>query len=302
MNRTFKLGGLKSSKLGLMILILFLFASQIFAQEHLVIVGGGDRPTAAMSRFVEWAGKDKAHILIIPWATAEPEASFKSLKEDFEPFRPKEIELAPVAPFTNEKKSEFLAQLKNATGVFFTGGDQVKIMDVLKDETLLQALKKRYKDGIVFGGTSAGTAIMSAQMITGEGDFTVIDGKKVETVQGLGLLPDDVIVDQHFIKRQRQNRLFGLILQNPAKFGVGIDEDTALLITDNRYAEVVGASQIMVVNSKNRDGTLTVFLIPSGKILDLQKRLPAKDKVLKKTAQHRLLDNTNGFVSAFDAY
>lgn len=287
MNRAFSFNKSSGSSFGLIVLFLLLFASQIFAQEHLVIVGGGDRPGAAMSRFVEWAGKDKAHILIIPWATAEPEASFKSLKEDFEPFRPKEIELAPIAPFTSEKKEAFLNQLKNATGVFFTGGDQVKIMDVLKDETLLQALKQRYKDGIVFGGTSAGTAIMSEQMITGEGDFTVIDGKKVETVQGLGLLPTDVIVDQHFIKRQRQNRLFGLILQNPLKFGVGIDEGTALLITDNRYAEVVGATQIMVVNSKKRDGILSVFLVPSGKTLDLKKRLPAKDKVFKKTTQSK---------------
>lgn len=302
MNRTFKIRKIGVGYFGFVILILFLFVSQSIAQEHLVIVGGGDRPAEAMSRFVEWAGgKDKAHILIIPWATEEPEASFKYLKEDFAPFRPKEIELAPIAPLTAEKKSAFLNQLKNATGVFFTGGDQVKVMNVLKDETLLQALKNRYKDGTVFGGTSAGTAIMSSQMITGEGDFTVIDGKKVETINGLGLLPDDVIVDQHFIKRQRENRLFGLILQNPSKLGVGIDEGTALLVTNNRYAEVVGASQVMVVKSKNHDGILTVFLIPSGKTLDLQKRLPVKSKVFKKTAQNAFSNNENNFESAFGA-
>ncbi len=85
-------------------------------------------------------------------------------------------------------------------------------MEVLKRRVaFFQILKLRYDAGTVFGGTSAGAAIMSSQMITGEGDFTVIDGKKVQTSLGLGLLPDDVIVDQHFIKRQRQNRLFGLI-------------------------------------------------------------------------------------------
>lgn len=261
---------------------LLLFLSQTsFAQERLIIVGGGARPVAAMSRFVEWAGRERAHILIIPWATAEPQASFESLKKDFASFQTANIELAPIAPLTDATKIKFMDQLKNATGLFFTGGDQVRIMDVLKDETLLQALKQRYAAGIVFGGTSAGTAIMSRQMITGEGDFTVIDGRKVETRAGLGLLPEGVIVDQHFIKRQRQNRLFGLILQNGNALGIGIDEGTALIVTDNRYGEVIGASQVMMVDAQKRDGALTVYLIQPGESLDLRKRAPAKRKAIK---------------------
>ncbi|MDQ3748556.1 MAG: cyanophycinase [Acidobacteriota bacterium] len=259
--------------LSAMMILLFL---QTNAQERLIIVGGGKRPAAAMAKFVEWAGKERAHILIIPWATSEPQASFDYLKKDLTAFNPKEIELAPVAPMTEEKKNKFLNQLKNATGVFFTGGDQVKTMAVLKDESLLQALKQRYSGGTVFGGTSAGAAIMSRQMITGEGDFTVIDGKKVQTSTGLGLLPDDVIVDQHFIKRQRQNRLFGLILQNREKLGIGIDEDTALVLTDNRYGEVVGTSQIMTVAAQKRNGTLIIHLLQPGQRLDLRKRAPGK--------------------------
>ena len=263
----------------IMLILLFL---QTNAQERLIIVGGGKRPEAAMAKFVEWAGKERAHILIIPWATSEPEASFEYLKKDLALFNPKEIELAPIAPITEEKKIKFLNQLKNATGVFFTGGDQVKIMEVLKDESLFQTLKQRYDAGTVFGGTSAGAAIMSSQMITGEGDFTVIDGKKVQTSLGLGLLPNDVIVDQHFIKRQRLNRLFGLILQNREKFGIGIDEDTALVLTDNRYGEVVGARQIMMVNAQKRNGALIVHLLQPGEWLDLRKHKPRKQKSLKQ--------------------
>jgi cyanophycinase len=265
--------------LSAMMILLFL---QTNAQERLIIVGGGKRPEAAMAKFVEWAGKERAHILIIPWATSEPQASFDYLKKDLTAFNPKEIELAPVAPMTEEKKTVFLNQLKNATGVFFTGGDQVKIMEVLKDASLLQALKQRYGIGTVFGGTSAGAAIMSSQMITGEGDFTVIDGKMVETKGGLGLLPADVIVDQHFIKRQRQNRLFGLILRNREKFGIGIDEDTALVLTDNRYGEVVGTRQIMMVKAQKSDGALVVHLLQPGEWLDLRKRKPSKPKSLKQ--------------------
>ena len=154
----------------------------------------------------------------------------------------------------------------------------MKVMDVLKDATLLRALKKSYEDGVVFGGTSAGTAIMSDKMITGEGDFTVIDGKQVEISQGLGLLPDDVIVDQHFIKRQRQNRLFGLILQNRRMYGIGIDEGAALLILDNRYGEVVGTSQVMIVNSSKKNGALNIFLLKPGEWLNLRKHAPGKKR------------------------
>jgi cyanophycinase len=251
----------------------------IRAQERLVIVGGGTRPQSAMAKFVEWAGKDRSRILIIPWATEEPESAFDYLKKDLVEFKPEAIELAPVAPMTPEKKQKFLTQLENATGVFFTGGDQVKIMNVLKDESLLEGLRKRYAAGVVFGGTSAGTAIMSRQMITGEGDFTVIDGKKVQTSTGLGLLPNYVIVDQHFIKRQRQNRLFGLILQE-GKFGIGIDEDTALLVTDNRFAEVTGVNQVMTVDPQ-RDGSLVIRLLHPGEILDLRTRRLGKKRAAK---------------------
>lgn len=260
----------------LLSIIMILLFLQTNAQERLIIVGGGKRPELAMAKFVEWAGKERAHILIIPWATSEPQASFEYLKKDLAAFNPKEIELAPIAPITEEKKSKFLNQLKNATGVFFTGGDQVKIMAVLKDESLLRTLKHSYSNGTVFGGTSAGAAIMSSQMITGEGDFTVIDGKKVQTSLGLGLLPDDVIVDQHFIKRQRENRLFGLILQNREKLGIGIDEDTALVLTDNRYGEVVGKSQIMMVAAQKNNGTLIIHLFQPGQRLDLRKRALSK--------------------------
>jgi cyanophycinase len=260
--------------------LLFLLCASIVGQERLVVVGGGKRPEAAMRKFVEWAGGERANILVIPWATSEPESSFEYLKKDLAALSPKSIVLAPVAPITAEKKQLFLEQLKNSTGVFFTGGDQVKTMEVLKDEALLVALREHYKTGAVYGGTSAGAAIMSTQMITGEGDFTVINGSMVQTSRGLGLLPEDIIIDQHFIKRQRQNRLFGLVLQSGQKFGVGIDEDTALLIVDNRYGEVVGSRQVMTVDPRDQN-KLMIQLVKPGEWLDLKKRSLTRKRSVK---------------------
>ncbi len=100
----------------------------------------------------------------------------------------------------------------------------------------------------------------------------MIDGKKVATSEGLGLLPASVIVDQHFIKRQRENRLFGLVMQDPSALSIGIDEGTALIVTDNRYAEVVGASQVMLVEARGRDASLLIHLFKPGEKIDLLKR------------------------------
>ncbi len=144
-------------------------------------------------------------------------------------------------------------------------------MDVLKDSELLNLLRERYKSGIVFAGTSAGTAVMTTPMMTGEADLTKIIGANVGTREGLGLLPN-VIADQHFIKRQRENRLFSLVLQNPAMLGVGIDEDTALLVKDNRYSEVVGPTQVMFVNGNDTKATFIIHLLKNGEKYDLLKR------------------------------
>jgi cyanophycinase len=107
-------------------------------------------------------------------------------------------------------------------------------------------------------------------MITGEGDFTVIDGDQVVVREGLGLVPG-VIVDQHFVKRQRENRLFGLVLKHPGERGVGIEEDTALLVTNGRQAEVVGKGPVLLVDAKGK-GQLLVTILRPGQSVDLRKR------------------------------
>lgn len=224
-----------------------------------------------MRQFVDWAGGRSARLLVISWATESPAESLDYFKEQVDPLGPASIEQAPTQPLTTASRATFLEQLARSTGVFFTGGDQVRIMDVLADRPLADALRARYEAGIVFGGTSAGTAIMSPTMITGNGDFTVIDASKVETRPGLGLLTG-VIVDQHFIARQRENRLFGLLLRSPGELGVGIDEDTALVVVDGRHAEVVGARHVMIVDAAERRGALVVLLLEPGTRYDLKQR------------------------------
>lgn len=259
----------RKSYFAAILILLFIFIS--FGQQRLILIGGGKRPPEVLQKFVEFGGGERGKILVVTWASGEPQASFDAFKSDLEKVSKIKIENAPLKPLNEGTKRQFLEQLKTANGVFFTGGDQNRITEVLKDETLLKALREKYKSGAVFAGTSAGTAVMSEIMITGEGDFTVIDGAKVETKNGLGLLPD-VIVDQHFIKRQRQNRMIGLMLKNPLLLGVGIDEDTALVVSDNRFGEVLGASQVMIFDGRVKAGAMRFFLLKSGEKFDLKKR------------------------------
>jgi cyanophycinase len=232
-----------------------------------------------MARFVEWSGGAAAHLLVVPWASGEPRESCEALLGELGPHAPREAACAPFAPLDEhgragrlapEARARFLGQLAAASGVFFTGGDQARIMDVLADADLLRAVRARHESGAVFGGTSAGAAVMSRRMITGEGDFTVIDGLQVVVREGLGLLPG-VIVDQHFVRRSRQNRLFGLVLLHPDERGVGVDEDTALLVTGGRHAEVVGRGPVLLVDADGPD-RLVVTTLRAGATVDLQRR------------------------------
>ncbi len=248
------------------------------AETRLVIVGGGERPPAAMARFVLWAGGAASRLLVVPWASIEPRESCAAILEELRPHAPGVSTCAPLAPLDAqgkagrldaESRARLLLELAAATGVFFTGGDQTRIMDVLADPELLRAVRDRHAQGVVFGGTSAGAAVMSSRMITGEGDFTVIDGDQVGVREGLGLLPG-VIVDQHFVKRQRENRLFGLVLKHPGDRGVGIDEDTAILVTAGRQVEVVGRGPVLLVDAGGVD-RLQVTILRPGQTADLLK-------------------------------
>jgi cyanophycinase len=242
------------------------------AGQRVVLFGGGAFPKEAVDLYMRGAGGEKAHVLFVTWASGEPREEIEEFKTYMEPWKIVAPEVAPSTSTIMARKREFLEQLSRATGVFFTGGDQNRIMNVLdKDPALAEALRKRYREGVVFGGTSAGTALMSKIMITGEGNFEVIDGTKVETRTGLGLLPPDVIVDQHFIRRQRENRLFGLVLTFPGTLGAGVDEPCALVVDDVRYAQAFGPTHVMIVRATS-PSALAVELLKSGERYDLRER------------------------------
>ncbi len=253
------------------LVLILVFSTLAFSQQRLLVVGGGTRPPEATKKFVDWSGGASARILAITWASGVPEESFEALRKNFTEAGAGTVVHASVRPLDTAKRTQFIEQLSSATGVFFSGGDQNRIMDVLADEELLKLIREKYAKGAPFGGTSAGAAVISDPMMTGEADLKILNGKKVGVRKGLGLV-HNVMFDQHFLVRQRHNRLFGFVIENPKFLGIGIDEDNAVLITDNRRLEVAGPTQVMFVDGKNGRGAMMVSFLAAGERFDLKKR------------------------------
>jgi cyanophycinase len=224
----------------------------------LFIIGGGNRTDKMMNELIDLSGiRNAYYAYILPMASSVPDSSIIWTKEDFNVTGVKRIYgfnfLPGVAP-----PSDKLDSLRNAKLIFISGGDQSRFMSVVKNTPVMEAILQAYKSGSVIAGTSAGAAVMSKRMITGnqkrhpdtDTGFITIESDNVEIKEGLGFLTD-VIIDQHFIKRQRLNRLVAVSVENPDQLCVGIDESTAIIV-DGDYATVTGVSQVVVIKNPGK--------------------------------------------------
>lgn len=210
------------------------------AHSKLLMIGGGMRPAEAMRDFVRASGGPQARILVSSWASVSEEGA-RNIRAELLAGHPASVELLPAFPMKSEDEKRMRILLRSATGIFFAGGDQSRLMHAIQTENLKPFLQEAYRKGVAIGGTSAGTAILSERMITGKG-----------LNEGLGLLPSEIIVDQHFLSRGRFDRLASLVIGNENTYGVGIDEGTALFVVNNRIARVIGQSDVVLL-SKNRN-------------------------------------------------
>lgn len=221
------------------------------AGQKLFLFGGGRRPPEAIAQFVELAGGSEAKILVVTWASQIPDEVFSAISDDLKAAGAREILSALKPPKSPSARAEFLDRLSEVDAVFFSGGDQSRAMQVFGHSELREAVVKKYKDGFVVAGTSAGTAMMSNLMLTGD---------QTPLAEGLGLLPR-VILDTHFLKRQRIPRLAKAIEEHPELIGVGIDEGAALFVLGGVHSRVVGPQKVVVI----REGDLGCedYLMPN---------------------------------------
>lgn len=150
------------------------------------------------------------------------------------------------------KQKIYLTRVENAGAIFFTGGDQFRISTILGGTPILEIIKNRYltDNNFIVAGTSAGAMVMSTVMITSGGLTEALLYRNLATSSGLGLL-NSCIVDTHFIKRGRFGRLAHAIIMNPEQLGIGLGEDTALIIKDGTEAECRGSGMVVIIDGRD---------------------------------------------------
>lgn len=234
---------MKKALIALVVLFVCLGAASALAQSGaLIAVGGGGTTDRIVARTLELAGGKNAVVVVLPQSSALATAGDSSVKMWLEAGAKEAKKIA----FTD---ADAKAALERATLIWIPGGDQNRFMKAIDGTGLDETIRAAYRRGAVVGGTSAGAAVLSASMITGDADLTALASGKTVLAKGLGLWPG-AIVDQHFLKRQRNNRLLSAVLDHPDMIGIGIDEATAVILRANRI-EAVGRSAVVVFDARD---------------------------------------------------
>lgn len=242
----------------ILIFVLFLFSSSIQAQNpkgKLFIIGGGNRSDALMTQLISISDLEKKDfVVVLPMSSEEPDSAYIYFKEQFQKLTPHPIIMMNFDKNTANNKT-LTDSLQKAKLIFISGGDQTRFMNVVHNTPIYTAIHKAYQNGSTIAGTSAGAAVMSEKMITGNqklekeysGTFDNIRYDNLETTEGLGLITN-AIIDQHFLKRSRYNRLISAMVEFPNLTGIGIDESTAIIVHNNEI-EVAGESEVIVLKN-----------------------------------------------------
>jgi cyanophycinase len=248
------------SAAALMFLVLSILPVSGEVSGHLFIIGGGERSEAMMIQFVTLAaGHGSGRIVVFPMASAVPDEVGPEQAAELRSLGAGDVKFH-ILTREEAMRPESAALLEDVGGVFFSGGVQTRVTDIFLATPLHQKLLEVYAGGAVIGGTSAGAAVMSEHMITGderreveEGrEFSTLETGNIITVPGLGFIKSAVI-DQHFVRRRRHNRLISVICERPGLFGLGIDESTALWVKPDLTMEVIGSGCVIVYDASEAE-------------------------------------------------
>jgi cyanophycinase len=254
----------------------------------LFIIGGAEDRVGRASllrQFVKLAGGRRSRLVLVPTASSFQDEVVDSYTEAFTRLGAPGVSVVNPATRAEAHDPDLMALVDDATGVFISGGSQLRLSQLLPGTPLGDALHRAHDRGAVIGGTSAGASIMSDFMIS-MGDEGIMPRQRASQISaGLGLVRG-VVVDQHFDQRSRYGRLMSVIAPSPHLLGIGIDEDTAMVVTDGREFTVRGSGAVFVVDCTTavtdapdaRAGApmlvsgATVHTLPAGATFDLGRR------------------------------
>ena len=258
------------------------------AEGSVIIIGGAEdkvRDRVILNKFVTLAGGPDATIVVISTASslgAEAGERYRAVFGELGVNRVRPLH-AVTRPQANDESAALL--LRDATGIFLTGGNQLRLASTIGGTRLADAILERFRHGAVVAGTSAGASALSSHMIAFGASGATPKQRMAQISAGLGLIPG-VIVDQHFQQRNRLGRLLSLIAQNPSLLGIGVDEDTAGVVGPDHQLEVIGRGSITVVDGAGSEtdawevkghrplmiSGVVLHSLPSGYRFDLRRR------------------------------
>ena len=275
-----------------------------------MVIGGaedklGDR--LVLSRFVKLAGGPEAKIAVLSTASSLGDAATELYRQIFN--RMGVPTVVGLHPQTREEANDaaLVADMKGVTGIFMTGGNQLKLSSVIGGTKLGGAILEAHGRGVVVAGTSAGASAVATHMIAFGTSGATPKHRMAQVAVGLGLLVN-VVVDQHFEQRTRLGRLLAIVAQSPSLIGLGLDEDTAAIVYADDTLEVIGRGSVTIVDGSEvvTDGFQTVghkpmmvsgvklHSLPAGYCFDLSERklLPLIESermiAFARTGQRRL--------------
>lgn len=219
--------------------------------RYLIPIGGNEKKSPDSEIFREMvalAGGTEARIVVVPTASEEPGERARDYNVLFSAFNPKSIQTVHIGERPDAGSAALCRIISETTLFMFGGGDQLRLSSLIGGTPLHRALIERYQSGgCVVAGTSAGAAFLPEMMIFQNNGFRLFRKGGIETTKGMGLI-QDMMFDTHFVQRSRVSRLVHAVATNPAMLGIGIAENTGLIIQDETTARVVGADTVIVVD------------------------------------------------------
>ena len=220
------------------------------AEGTVIIIGGAEdkvRDRVILNRFVALAGGADATVAVISTASSLGAEAGERYRRVFCELGCATVRTLHAMTRSQANDETAALALRDATGVFLTGGNQLRLSSTIGGTRLADATLERFRHGAVVAGTSAGASAMSSHMIAFGASGATPKHRMAQIAAGLGLVPG-VIIDQHFQQRNRLGRLLSVIAQNPSLLGLGVDEDTAGVVGPDHVLEVIGRGSITVVD------------------------------------------------------
>ncbi len=217
----------------------------------ILVIGGAEDKVHGreiLHTFFGRSGSGDARIAIIPSASREPAIIGERYVRIFEDMGAKEVRVLDIRDRAQAEDRDLQKYVEECTGVFMTGGDQLRLCGLLADTPLMEKIRQRVQQGeISLAGTSAGAAVMGHHMIAGGGSGESPNRSLVDMATGLGIIPE-IVVDQHFHNRNRMARLMSAVAAHPERLGIGIDEDTCALFERDGLLQVMGKGTVTIVD------------------------------------------------------